>query len=84
MGKVRALSAGQDRGVVMPQLALLMVAGAGLVAGYKWVAKEVHKHAEALERARAEAEARQAAAAPRDQGALIWDAGAGEFRPRNG
>lgn len=80
VGAVRAVT--HCERFAMPQLALLMVAGAGLVAGYKWVTKELQRHADATAEARAEADARAAADGPRDQGALVWDAQAGEFRPR--
>ena len=65
----------------MPQLIVLAIAGAGLLAGYKWISKKVADHTEA-ERLRAEAE-RQAgeAAGAKEMGQLVWDAEAQAYRP---
>lgn len=68
----------------MPQLLLLIAAGAGLYAGAKWVSKELQNAAQEAERVAEEARARAAAAArsaPKDLGALEWDATAGVYRP---
>ena len=67
----------------MPQVIALAIAGAGLLAGYKWLSRE-------FQRAMAEVEAgeemqrqqAQAAVLPKDLGALEWDADAGVYRPR--
>jgi len=59
----------------MPQLLVLVVAGAGLVAGYKWLSKKVTEHIDALE---AQAEA---ARGPKELGQLEWDAEAQVYRP---
>ncbi len=68
----------------MPQLVLLLGVGAGLVAGYKWVSREVERQKEA---ARARAEAQRTANAERsakDLGTLEWDEASGAYRPKQG
>ena len=64
----------------MPQLIALMVAGAGLYAGYKWLAKEVGRAAEEMRRATAEME-RRASGEPKDLGPLEPDPADGVYRP---
>lgn len=54
----------------MPQVLALVIAGAGLYAGYKWVRSVM---------ARGEG---KAAATPKDLGALDYDAKNGVYRPR--
>ena len=70
----------------MPQLIALALVGAGLFAGYKWVAGKARKALAEAERARAEAEQRAAAAmgAPKDLGQLEWDPVSGVYKPRRG
>jgi hypothetical protein len=63
----------------MPQLIMLGLAGAGLYAGWRWLAREFQRAIEAADRAEAEATARTAA--PRDLGKLEWDPEAGVYRP---
>ncbi len=65
----------------MPQLIVLAVAGAGLLAGYKWVSRKVAKHLEAAEQMRAEAARAAAEAGVKEMGALEWDAEAEAYRP---
>jgi hypothetical protein len=67
----------------MPQLVVLALVGAGLYAGYRWVAKELRRAAAAAQLEQAEVERRAAAAArgPRDLGALEWDEAARVYRP---
>lgn len=69
----------------MPQIVLL-IAGAGLLAGARWIAREMQARAAEAERATAEAHRRAADAArgPKDLGALEWDAEAHVYRPRRG
>lgn len=66
----------------MPQLVLLFGVGAGLVAGYKWLSREVQRHAEAAEAVRERNRQAQAGAAARDLGALEWDEATGAYRPK--
>ena len=67
----------------MPQLIALTLVGAGLYAGYRWLAKEVRRAVEAADRERAEIARRAAEAArgPRDLGALEWDDEARVYKP---
>lgn len=67
----------------MPQLIALMVAGAGLYAGYKWVARQLTQAAEDAARAREDLAKRaaEAAGAPKDLGALEWDEKSGVYKP---
>lgn len=67
----------------MPQLAVAMIVGAGLMAGYKWIARELQRQSDSAEMARAEDEHR-AKVTPRDLGALEWDEASGVYRPRRG
>jgi hypothetical protein len=67
----------------MPQLIVVALAGAGLYAGFKWIARGVHRAVEAAERTHEELGRRtgSSAMAPKDLGALEWDAEAGVYRP---
>lgn len=81
----RAQGAREVRGEeTMPQLVALILAGAGLYAGLRWLTWEVRRHAEEAARVSAEARARAAAAArtPKDLGALELDETTGVYRPR--
>jgi len=68
----------------MPQVIALVIAGAGLYAGYKWVSRMVAE-AQAVARSK-EAELREAMArsgrVPKDLGALELDPESGVYRPR--
>ncbi len=65
----------------MPQVVLL-IAGAGLLAGARWLAREMQARAAEAELAAAEAQRRAAdAIGPKDLGALEWDAEASVYRP---
>jgi hypothetical protein len=69
----------------MPQLLVLMAAGAGLYAGYKWLSREVGRAHEAADRAQAELRRNAQggrAAGPKDLGELVWDEKAGAYRPK--
>lgn len=76
----------------MPQLIALALAGAGLYAGYKWLAKEIGKAGAEAERMREAAERRAGSSETgdpnsgtgplKDLGALEWDEAAGVYRPR--
>lgn len=67
----------------MPQFAIAMIVGAGLMAGYKWVQRELQRQVDTAEAARAASEP-PSAVTPRDLGALEWDEAAGVYRPRQG
>ena len=55
----------------MPQLLLLLAAGAGLYSGYKWFSREL---------AKASVNAKERGA--KDLGALVWDEKLGAYRPK--
>lgn len=71
MGALRALNGR----VAMPQLVLIALAGAGLIAGYQWV-----KHQIEAENARTE-RPENAGETMRDLGTLAWDEASGAYRP---
>jgi hypothetical protein len=61
----------------MPQLVLIALAGASVLAGYRWVKRQI-----AAEAARASKEAAETTAgAMRDLGPLTWDEASGAYRP---
>jgi len=71
----------------MPQLFVLVLAGAGLYTGYRWLARQAGQVAadlkraeDALRRRAAEGEERAREAA-KDLGSLEWDAQAEVYRP---
>lgn len=69
----------------MPQVVLLLIAGAGAIAGARWVAKQLDQLAEEARRAAAEAEQRAREArsgAARDLGVLELDPSTGQYRPK--
>ena len=68
----------------MPQILLLIAAGAGLYSGYKWVAREVARATDAAARADQEVRRRTShdSPAPKDLGSLEWDEEAGAYRPK--
>jgi hypothetical protein len=63
----------------MPQVIVLGLAGAGLYAGCRWLARELRRALEAAEAASKDVAAKSIG--PRDLGALEWDAEAGVYRP---
>jgi hypothetical protein len=66
----------------MPQVIALAIAGAGLIAGYRWLSREwrrVTADVEAGEDLHRQATA--TGATPKDLGALVWDQEAGVYRP---
>lgn len=66
----------------MPQVLLLIAAGAGLYAGYKWLSKELQSAIREAERMAEQASARnEASAEPKDLGALELDDRTGVYRP---
>lgn len=66
----------------MPQLAIAMIVGAGLMAGYKWVSRELQRQSDLAARAEVREAQETAAKVPRDLGALEWDEAAQVYRPR--
>ena len=71
----------------MPQLILLMAAGAGLYSAYRWVSREAEKAASAASRAQEELRTTAGmaqAGAPKDLGELVWDETASAYRPKSG
>jgi hypothetical protein len=68
----------------LPQLIALAVLGAGALAGYRWVVKQVSAAKDAADAA--EAQLRQAAGqradTPRDLGQLEWDEVSQVYKPR--
>jgi hypothetical protein len=68
----------------MPQVFALVVAGAGLYAGLKWIARALGQAEEAARRSEAElrAAAARAGVAAKDLGTLEYDAKTGAYRPR--
>jgi predicted negative regulator of RcsB-dependent stress response len=68
----------------LPQLIALAVLGAGALAGYRWVAKQVSAAKDAADAAEAKLReaAEQRANAPRDLGQLEWDEVSQVYKPR--
>lgn len=64
----------------MPQVVAAVLIGAGIAAGFKWIAKEMARAAEEARVAHGET-GRKVATAPKDLGALEWDAESGVYRP---
>jgi hypothetical protein len=65
----------------MPQVVAAVLIGAGIAAGFKWIAKEMARAAEEARVAHKETGGRNVATAPKDLGALEWDAKSGVYRP---
>jgi hypothetical protein len=67
----------------MPHLVALALAGAGLYAGYRWVARQLDRVAAEAERAETEMRRRasEITGEPLDLGNLVWDEKAGVYRP---
>jgi hypothetical protein len=61
----------------MPQVVAAVLIGAGIAAGFKWIAREM---ARAVDDAHDDQPTRNVAA-PKDLGALEWDAKSGVYRP---
>ena len=62
----------------MPQVVAAVLIGAGIAAGFKWIAREV---ARAADDARVAHDDRRNVTAPKDLGRLEWDAKSGVYRP---
>ena len=70
----------------MPQFLILLVAGAGVVAGARWIARNLENMAADARRMAEEAERKAEAARSgeaRDLGALEYDAATGQYRPKS-
>lgn len=66
----------------MPQIVAAVLIGAGLAAGVKWLAKEFSKVTDTTRAAPDErARAHPVMGAPKDLGALVYDAKTGVYRP---
>ena len=66
----------------MPQVFALALIGAGALAGYRWVARQLDAVTQAANQAEAELQRSAGRAAPKDLGELEWDAISGVYRPR--
>jgi hypothetical protein len=66
----------------MPQIVAAVLIGVGVAAGVKWIAREVAKAAQAARLAPEDLQRHEpVTAAPRDLGALVYDAKTGVYRP---
>jgi predicted negative regulator of RcsB-dependent stress response len=68
----------------LPQLIALAMLGAGALAGYRWVAKQVNAAKDAADAAEAQLRkaSDQRANGPRDLGQLEWDEVSQVYKPR--
>jgi hypothetical protein len=55
--------------------------GVGIAAGVRWLAREIARAAEAARLSQDEPARQRVTAAPKDLGALEWDAKTGVYRP---
>jgi hypothetical protein len=65
----------------MPQVVAAVLIGAGIAAGFKWIAKEMARAADEARVAHGKMGHRNVSTAPKDLGALEWDAKSGVYRP---
>jgi hypothetical protein len=65
----------------MPHLIAVVLIGAGIVAGVKWIAREVARATTGDASHEQMVSNDPLAIAPKDLGALVWDADAGVYRP---
>ncbi len=68
----------------MPQVVAAVLIGAGIAAGFKWIAREMARGAEDERVAHKKYDKmghRNVTTAPKDLGALEWDAKRGVYRP---
>ena len=70
----------------MPQVIALVLAGAGLYAGYRWVSREIGRALAASDEAQGglrthAAQTAKVSGVPKDLGSLEWDEAAGVYRP---
>lgn len=64
----------------MPQVIALVLAGAGIFAGYRWLSREVRR-AIATADDEINSQAVKSSRMPKDLGSLEWDEKAGVYRP---
>lgn len=62
----------------MPHVIVLVVAGAGLYAGYRWLTRKA-RHA--LAERELKEQSAEGSRTPKDLGQLVWDEAAGVYRP---
>jgi hypothetical protein len=68
----------------MPQIVAALLIGAGIAAGVKWIAREMARAAQATRLTPEHLKRREpVTAAPRDLGALEYDAKTGVYRPKH-
>ncbi len=70
----------------MPQILILMAAGAGLYSAYRWISREADKATAEAERAKDDLRKTAGAArtgSPKDLGELVWDETAKAYRPKH-
>jgi hypothetical protein len=67
----------------MPQAITALLVGAGVVAGIRWLGKEIARAAEAARLAHDELNRKEKGASVpvKDLGPLVWDPEAGVYRP---
>ena len=67
----------------MPQVVAAVLIGAGIAAGFKWIAKEMARAASEARVAQEKTGRHNVGMAAKDLGALEWDAKSGVYRPAN-
>jgi hypothetical protein len=65
----------------MPQIVVAVLIGAGITAGFKWIAREVVRAADEERVAHEKTGRDNLRSVPKDLGALEWDAKSGVYRP---
>jgi len=65
----------------MPQIVVAVLIGAGISAGLKWIAKEMVRAADEARVAHQRTSRDNPGSAPKDLGALVWDAKRGVYKP---
>jgi hypothetical protein len=71
----------------MPQLLIVLAAGAGLYTAYKWLSREAVKAELRAHQSRDDlgsgGDPVKSDGTPKDLGQLVWDAQTGSYRPKN-
>jgi hypothetical protein len=65
----------------MPQIVVAVLIGAGITAGFKWIAREMVRAADEERVAHKNTGRDNLRSVPKDLGALEWDAKSGVYRP---